>query len=125
MGYAHGQNNNGREIGYGVTATCDFPGCEQEIDRGLAYCCGETDGTQNAGMEDEPYCGGFFCGEHLLYLPTGYGADHLMVCQACCARQVCPSCQGDAVVPPDDEECDLCNGYGNVAQRDGKVIEHV
>ena len=49
-----------RDIGYGVPATCDFPGCGESIDRGLAYVCG-----------GEPYggehgCGLFFCGEHLL-----------------------------------------------------------
>ena len=48
-----------RDIGYGVPATCDFPGCGTDIDRGLGYVCG-----------GEPYggehgCGLFFCGEHL------------------------------------------------------------
>jgi len=39
-----------RDIGYGVPATCDYPGCGAEIDRGLGYRC-ET-------------CGLFFCGQH-------------------------------------------------------------
>jgi hypothetical protein len=48
-----------RDIGYGVPATCDHPGCGKGIDRGLAFVCG-----------GEPYggehgCGLYFCGEHL------------------------------------------------------------
>lgn len=66
MGFAFGQNNNGREIGYGVDATCDWPGCDEKIDRGVAYCCGGIDGIQNGGMDDESYCGDFFCGKHLM-----------------------------------------------------------
>jgi len=50
-----------RDIGYGVPAYCDHPGCMKEIDRGLAYVCGE-----------EPYggadgCGLYFCSEHLYF----------------------------------------------------------
>jgi hypothetical protein len=50
-----------RDIGYGVPATCDFPGCSAEIDRGLSYVCG-----------GEPYggddgCGLYFCSAHLSY----------------------------------------------------------
>jgi hypothetical protein len=39
MGWSRGFEN-GREIGYGVDAECDVPGCTAEIDRGLAYRCG-------------------------------------------------------------------------------------
>jgi hypothetical protein len=47
-----------RDIGYGVPAWCDFPGCNAVIDRGLAFVCG-----------GEPYggtfgCGLYFCGLH-------------------------------------------------------------
>lgn len=47
-----------RDIGYGVPAYCDSPGCTEEIDRGLAYVCG-----------GEPYggehgCGLYFCDQH-------------------------------------------------------------
>lgn len=50
-----------RDIGYGVPATCDYPGCGKEIDRGLSFVCG-----------GEPYggecgCGLYFCEEHLVY----------------------------------------------------------
>lgn len=48
-----------RDIGYGVPAFCDYPGCTDEIDRGLSYVCG-----------GEPYggdrgCGLYFCGNHI------------------------------------------------------------
>jgi hypothetical protein len=48
-----------RDIGYGVPATCDHPGCVQKIDRGLSHVCG-----------NEPYggdhgCGLYFCSKHL------------------------------------------------------------
>lgn len=59
MGWAVGYMNH-RDIGYGVPAICDHPDCDVEIDRGLAYCCG-----------DEPWgdvgCHLYFCGEHLGY----------------------------------------------------------
>jgi hypothetical protein len=47
-----------RDIGYGVPAICDQPGCNEKIDRGLAFVCG-----------GEPYggdhgCGLFFCSKH-------------------------------------------------------------
>lgn len=41
-----------RDIGYGVPAYCDHPGCTVEIDRGVSYVCAEG-------------CGLHFCGEHL------------------------------------------------------------
>ena len=48
-----------RDIGYGVPAFCDYPGCAAKIDRGLSFVCG-----------GEPYggehgCGLYFCQEHL------------------------------------------------------------
>jgi hypothetical protein len=59
MGWSIGWDARwGRDIGYGVPATCDFPGCGAEIDRGLGYVCGR-----------EPYggergCGLYFCEDH-------------------------------------------------------------
>jgi len=48
-----------RDIGYGVPTYCDYPECDEEIHRGLAYVCGnEPYGGENG-------CGLFFCGEHL------------------------------------------------------------
>lgn len=48
-----------RDIGYGVPANCDYPGCGAVIDRGLSHVCG-----------GEPYggehgCGLYFCEKHL------------------------------------------------------------
>lgn len=54
MGYSC-YEMNGRDQGYGVPATCDHPGCNKNIDRGMAYACG-GDPTENCGL--------FFCGEH-------------------------------------------------------------
>ena len=39
MGYAC-YERNGRDQGYGVPAKCDHPGCDADIDRGIAYACG-------------------------------------------------------------------------------------
>ena len=59
MGYAYYVLSDGREAGYNVPATCDEPGCNAEIDRGLAYLCGEMPG----GGDD--CCGDYFCYAHL------------------------------------------------------------
>lgn len=72
MGWAHGTNREGREIGYGVEATCDRDGCEKDIDRGIAYVCG--------GMHDgdDHGCGKYFCAKHLIMgvgLPAQLCAD--------------------------------------------------
>ena len=67
MGWSYcGTDEDGRDIGYGISAVCDHPGCEKEIDRGLSYVCGdEHHGYFN---DDEPVCyqgcGKYFCGDH-------------------------------------------------------------
>lgn len=63
MGYQHYTLPDGREAGYGVEATCDKPGCREQIDRGLAYLCGDA-----VGDGGEHGCGRYFCGRHL-YTP--------------------------------------------------------
>lgn len=61
MGWAVGYDERWkRDIGYGVPAFCDHPGCCKQIDRGLSRVCG-----------GEPYggergCGLYFCSSHLL-----------------------------------------------------------
>ena len=41
MGWSIGFDRRwNRDIGYGVPATCDQPGCGADIDRGLAFVCG-------------------------------------------------------------------------------------
>lgn len=78
MGNAHYLiNRNGEQIeaGYAVATTCEQPGCETSIDRGLDYLCGNTPGG------DETGCGGYFCGEHLFGVyEDGVGQQ----CGACC-----------------------------------------
>lgn len=60
MGWAVGYDTHWRrDIGYGVPAACDYPGCAAEIDRGLRHVC----------CDSEPYggehgCGLYFCPEH-------------------------------------------------------------
>lgn len=60
MGWSIGYDNRWkRDIGYGVTAKCDHPDCDEDIDRGLAHvCCG----SKPYGGEDG--CGLYFCAKH-------------------------------------------------------------
>jgi len=51
--------------GYGVADTCHEPDCNEKIDRGLAYLCGDT-----PGEPDEHGCGEWFCGQHLFMGPS-------------------------------------------------------
>jgi len=115
MGYAKGENNNGKLIGYGVEAFCEKDGCDRVIDRGIDYCCGGIEGCQNAGMEYEPYCGGFFCSSHLFFIPSlGRFDSGMMVCTECLVRAICPKCKGEGQI--DDELCDSCDSYGVVTK---------
>lgn len=59
MGWANcGLDSQGRSIGYAHHATCDHPGCEAEIDRGLSYACGAMHD------DDEVSCEKYFCEVH-------------------------------------------------------------
>jgi len=77
MGWSIGYDDNWkRDIGYGVPATCDHPGCPIKIDRGLGYVCG-----------GEPYggehgCGLFICSKH-----THANRYHHQLCQHCADRR--------------------------------------
>ena len=51
-----------RAAGYMVLATCDQRGCDEEIDRGLGYLCGDS---PHGPMDAEPGCGRYYCGDHL------------------------------------------------------------
>lgn len=88
MGYSVGFDyDQGRWIGYGVPAECDWPDCHEKIDHGMAYKCeehyDEPDGIYNVELDDagkvisikeapgyDPEnfdtegCGLFFCSEH-------------------------------------------------------------
>jgi len=62
MGWSSGVNFEGRTVGYGHEGVCEYPDCNEKIDLGLGYCCGEL-----SGVMGERGCGHYFCGEHLLY----------------------------------------------------------
>jgi hypothetical protein len=77
VGWSLGYDYNWqREIGYGVPAICDYPGCNERIDRGLSYVCG---GQPYGG---ETGCGLYFCIEHL-YCSQGPGN----ICIRCLDKQ--------------------------------------
>lgn len=76
MGWAFGENDRGEPVGYGIPDTCNQDGCEVDIDRGLAYCCGNILSAAFSG--DGPGCGRYFCSAHL-YL----GDAPVMLCEAC------------------------------------------
>jgi hypothetical protein len=68
MGWSIGYDSGWeRDIGYGVIAVCDYPGCDDRIDRGLSHVCG-----------GEPYGG-----EHLSYKDTDDGQS-VQLCDRCC-----------------------------------------
>ena len=71
MGYAFYTLPDGREAGYGVEATCEAPDCSADIDRGLAYLCGEDP------MGDQHGCTHYFCEAHL------FMGGPLQLCEHC------------------------------------------
>lgn len=83
MGWGNcGEDSQGRPIGYCHPATCDHPGCDKEIDRGLAYVCGDMHG------EDEFSCEKYFCDAHRICVEIDYptpSSDTICtsVCQEC------------------------------------------
>ena len=83
MGWAFcGPNRHGQDTGYGVSATCDEPGCDARIDRGLGYLCGG-----NYYLHDtEETCAKYYCSEHLVYAEvTDEDGEkrYLQVCSRC------------------------------------------
>jgi hypothetical protein len=82
MGWSIGFDSNwGRDVGYGVPATCDQLGCGKPIDRGLAYVCG---GQPYGG---EYGCGLFFCTDHLMWPAGEEERGEEQLCQRCLAGQ--------------------------------------
>jgi hypothetical protein len=65
-----------RDVGYGVPAFCDHPGCAEKIDRGLAHVCG---GEPFGG---EHGCGLHFCSKHMTYRTTRDG-EMVQNCYRC------------------------------------------
>jgi len=75
MGWAYcGQDSEGRDIGYSIEAICDEPGCDEKIDRGLAYACGGMHGFAEYG------CDRYFCYKHLFF---HNGTKASQVCREC------------------------------------------
>lgn len=77
MGWANcGTDKRGRPIGYAHVATCDFEGCDEVIDRGLAFACGGMHGEVDKG-DAGAFCDGYFCHDHLYThgCPTGATDD--------------------------------------------------
>ena len=73
MGWAIGHDHkHDRDIGYGVPAKCDYPGCNADIHRGLAYVCG-----------GEPYGGEHGCG---LYFCEDHQVGEHQTCEHCAAQ---------------------------------------
>lgn len=73
-----GTDSKGRSIGYAHEATCDHPGCDEKIDRGLAYTCGGMHG------ENEGDCEGYFCDKHLFSVEDPDERFHsARLCEAC------------------------------------------
>ena len=71
MGWAIcGTNRHGQEIGYGVEAECDEPGCTTTIDRGLGYLCGEM-------HDDEQTCAKYYWSDHRPLIQRGTRCQHV------------------------------------------------
>jgi hypothetical protein len=75
------RNGEAIEAGYEVATTCEESGCDADIDRGLAYLCGQTPGG------DEHGCGGYYCGSHLYIGPSDVSGDLCGRCIAALKRQ--------------------------------------
>ncbi len=74
IGYDH---NWHRDIGYGVPATCDHPGCGKEINRGLVHvCCAQ----QPCGGDG---CGLYFCSDHMYHSATQSSIGGTAKCLRC------------------------------------------
>ena len=83
MGWADcGEDDLGRPIGYSYEegVTCDFKGCDAEINRGLDHACGGMHGEgEDAGIQGEPCCERYFCGNHSY--PLHHNCPHLSAYQ--------------------------------------------
>lgn len=71
-----GDDSQGRPIGYNFSAVCDHPECDEKIDRGLAYVCGDMHG------EDCYSCEKYYCYAHR-NVTVLVGDDVYAVCGEC------------------------------------------
>ena len=67
-----------RWAGYGVPTFCEHPGCNKEIDRGMAYACGGEPFSEGG-------CDRYFCSKHRVYhsFNVGGGRQEMEVCERC------------------------------------------
>lgn len=72
-----GTDVNGRPIGYLYESTCDHPGCNKKIYRGLSYACGGMHG------EDEFSCEKYFCEDHLPWCVLTEDGSYVNICLEC------------------------------------------
>lgn len=77
MGWSVGFDR-GRDIGYGVPALCDYPGCGAKINRGLSYVCGSDPRGGEYG------CGLYFCERHLA---VAVPDNCVELCERCAAGE--------------------------------------
>lgn len=80
MGYAYYDTQLG-PAGYSVEDVCHEPECDEAIDRGLAYLCGNVPGYE----WDEFGCGRWYCGDHLFMPPEGIEITGGGLCSRCFA----------------------------------------
>lgn len=73
-GYYQGEWPEHPAAGYMVIATCDKRGCDEQIDRGLGYICGDE--PHWGLVSDEPGCGRYYCGKHLGWVGPRGGCPH-------------------------------------------------
>jgi hypothetical protein len=112
MGYAYYKVvRNGEEIeaGYSVEAECDKEGCNDPIDRGLAFLCGQTPGG------DEYGCGFYFCAQHM-------NGDQL--CEACSEKAAEENTWTDPATGFSYDLRDLFLPPGEPYKPDGWVWKH-
>jgi hypothetical protein len=77
MGYQVYEVKGNRFGGYGVPSICDHPDCDEEIDRGMSYCCGND-------PRSEYGCHQYFCPKHLQTIKVDED-QYVDVCERCAA----------------------------------------
>lgn len=87
MGWGNcGTDSQGRGIGYVFEGTCDHPGCDTKIDRGLSFACGGMHGEDQVANDVTP-CEKYFCTEHLHSFCSDHESDDaegVDMCLNCC-----------------------------------------
>lgn len=99
MGYGYYLLPSGKEAGYGVSATCEHPGCSAEIDRGMSYACGGEAGDQGGCS-----CEGYFCTKHL-HAVTPISGTHART-ELGSWPDLCPQCVSRAAFLDEIEEAE-------------------